>query len=165
MLRIGFALGMFLLVTATIPAATVTIRSGNGSIGATDASVHFLLGPSSGDFGHVFTPSDFLNAQTGPPAFIVTPNSLWIPNLSSDPLAKWVGANANAGVGNGNTALYAMSFTAPATAFSSATLVLNYSADDGIGESGGGGTNFNTGVYLNGTAICGFRGMAISVPK
>lgn len=137
------------------PTQTITVRSGNGTLGGTDAAVHFLVGPYTGDFGHVFTASDFSAAQTAPAAFLVTPYPTWISSLTADPSAKWIGnTNANVGLWDGNTALYAVSFTVPA-AFSSATLVLNYAVDDYIGESSYGGANFNTGVYLNGAAICG----------
>ena len=77
-------------------AATVTVRSGNGSIGGTDAYVRFLIGPSFGPFGHVFTAADFASAQTGPPAFILAPNPLWISGLSEDPFAQWIGTSLDA---------------------------------------------------------------------
>jgi len=139
--------------TLALHAQTVTVRSGNGTIGGTDSSIHFLLGPSSGHFGHVFTASDFSAVQTGPAAFIVTPNPLWISSLPADLSAKWVGTNADAGCCNGNTALYAVSFTVPA-AFGSATLVLNYAADDAVGDTVI-NNGPNSGVYLNGSATCG----------
>ena len=144
--------GTWLLTAPT----TITVRSGNGAVGGSDALIHFLLGPSAGDFDHLFTASDFSAAQTGPAAFIVSPAPYWISSLPADPSAKWIGTNANAvpPLGAGNTALYAVSFTVPA-AFSSATLVLNFAVKDWIGESASGVTNFNTGVYLNGAAICG----------
>jgi hypothetical protein len=140
-----------LLTTAMASTETVTVRTGNGPVGGRDAAVTFLLGPQTGSFGRAFTSADFANAQTGPNAYIVSPNPLWIPGLSADS-AKWIGTNANSGLGVGNTALYAVSFqiTNP---FANATLELSDAADDGIGEAAGGGPN--TGVYLNGTAVCG----------
>src|SRR5579863_2749576 len=147
-------LAIVLLSTLLVTAATVTVRSGNGAIGGTDASIHFLLGPPIGDFGHLFTPTDFSNAQNGTPAYILSPNPLWIRGLSPDPSAQWIGTNPNASSGPGNTALYALRVQVP-TAFSFAALTLVWAADDGIGETAGGGPSPNTGIYLNGTAICG----------
>jgi|SRR5579863_5150173 len=134
--------------TLALDAQTVSVRSGNGSISGTDTSVHFLPGPSTGAFGHVLSASDFSAAQTGPAAFIVTPNPLWISSLTADESAKWIGANANAGCCSGNTALYAVSFQV-AGAFTSATLELFYAVDDAIGDG------LNTGIYLNGRVACG----------
>jgi hypothetical protein len=131
---------------------TITVRSGNGSPGGLDSAVTFLPGPSYGDFGHAFTPGDFSAAQTGAAAFIDPPNGAWVSSLPADPPAQWIGTNANAGTQPANTALYAVSFNIPA-AVGSAGLSLSYAADDGIGEAFDGGPN--TGVYLNGTPICG----------
>jgi uncharacterized protein (TIGR03437 family) len=142
---------LWLTVTSFGRAETVTVRSGNGPVGGTDSSATFLLGPPTGVFGHAFTSTDFSGAQTGPAAFIVSPNPLWIPGLPSDPSAQWIGTNPDAGCCQGNTALYAISFQIT-SAFTTATLTLNWAADDGIGEAGFGP---NTGVYLNGTGICG----------
>lgn len=133
-----------LLAGSLASAATVTVRSGNGSIGGRDGSVTFLLGPSVGDFSRSFTSTDFSNAQSGPPAFIVSRNPLWISRLPSDPLAQWIGTNPNA-ASSGNTALYAISFQI-GSAFSSATLTLHYAADDT--------PSFLGGLFLNGTAVC-----------
>lgn len=137
--------GLVPLTAAIASAQTVTVRSGNGSVGGRDAAVTFLLGPPTGDFNHLFTATDFSNAQAGPAAFIVTPNPAWIPKLPSDPSAQWIGTNSDAG-SSGNTALYAVAFTI-ANPFSSATLTLNFAVDDGIGAT-------NPGILLNGTAIC-----------
>ena len=142
-----------LLIAASLTAdETVVVRSGNGPIGGTDSEVTFLLGPPTGNFGHAFTPSDFSNVQSGPAAFIVNPNPLWIPGLSADASAQWIGTNSDASLGSGNTALYGTSFQINSP-LSSATITLSYAADDGIGEAAGGGPN--TGIYLNGVPVCG----------
>src|SRR5580692_12181074 len=100
-----------LLIAASLAAdETVVVRSGNGTLGGTDSAVHFLLGPPTGNFGHAFTQIDFSDVQSGPAAFIVSPNPLWISGLSADASAKWIGSNPNAGLGSGNTALYGISF-------------------------------------------------------
>jgi uncharacterized protein (TIGR03437 family) len=127
-------------------AQTVTVRSGNGIVGGRDSSVTFLLGPADTDFSSSFTQADFSDAQHGPAAFIIPPNPLWVPGLSADPNAKWIGTSSSSSSVQGNTALYAISFTIPST-FSSATLTLNYAVDDGLGT-------VQPGLYLNGQAVC-----------
>src|SRR5207247_1873728 len=112
-----------LLFPATITTDAVTVRSGNG--------VTFLLGPSAGDFGSPFSAADFSAARSGPATVEIGPNPLWIPGLVSDPSARWIGTNADAGCCQGNTGLYAAKFTIP-TGFSSAILTLDWAADDGI---------------------------------
>lgn len=144
-----FAFGLLPLLAAS--AETVTIRSGNGAVGGTDASIRLLLGPSTGNFGHAFTANDFSAAQNAPAAFIVNPNPLWISGLGADPSAKWISAKADPRVGN--TALYAVSFSV-LNAFSAANMVLNYAVDDAIGDTVI-NNGPNTGIYINGLAACG----------
>lgn len=127
-------------------AETVMVRSGNGSVGQRDNEVTFLLGPPNSDFGAPFLSADFLNAQNGPAALIVSPNPLWISGLNEDTSAKWIGTNPNSEF-SGNTALYAVPFLLT-NAFSSATLTLHYAADDTLAFEGFGG------IFLNGTAVC-----------
>ena len=126
-------------------AATVTVRSGNGTIGGRDASITFLQGPADTDFASPFTQTDFTNAQNGPAAFILSPWAGWVPSLSADPSAKWIGSSSISSSSQGNTALYAISFTIP-NAFSSATLTLNFAVDDNLGK-------FGEGLYLNGNPL------------
>ena len=58
------------LFTASLATAeTVTVRSGNGTVGARDSAVTFLLGPTVQDFSSPFTSTDFSGAQQGPAAF------------------------------------------------------------------------------------------------
>jgi hypothetical protein len=48
--------GTLLLLTASLGnTETVTVRSGNGNVGARDSAVTFLLGPADTDFSHPFT--------------------------------------------------------------------------------------------------------------
>lgn len=144
--------GTLLLTSLILNAETVTVRSGNGTVGGRDSAVTFLPGPPTGNFGHLFTSADFASARSGPAAFIVAPDPLWVSGLADDPSAKWIGTNASASTSEGNTALYAVSFTIQ-NPFTSASMTLDWAADDGIGEGAGAGPN--TGVYLNGNAVCG----------
>lgn len=144
-------LNILSILTASFACAeTVTIRSGNGSVGTRDSFISFLLGPDASDFSSPLTVTDFANAQTGPAAYIPTPgpcqvcgpNFHWASQLPSDPKAQWVGTNATAGTVQGNTALYAQSFQIT-DVVSSATLVLHYAVDDAL-----------FGVYVNGISVC-----------
>jgi uncharacterized protein (TIGR03437 family) len=150
---IALRLSALLIAAFWANAETVTVRSGNGPLGGTDGAVTFLLGPSVGPFNHTFASGDFAIAQTGPAAFIVSPNPLWISGLPSDPSAQWIGTDPSAGVSYGNTALYAIPFQIT-SGFSSATLTINYAVDDAIGDSVI-DSGPNTGVYLNGSPACG----------
>ncbi|MGA2770097.1 MAG: IPT/TIG domain-containing protein [Bryobacteraceae bacterium] len=143
----AYRFGALLLLMAPLAIAeSVTVRSGNGSVGARDSAVTFLLGPADTDFSHPFTSTDFSSAQNGPAAFIVSRNASWISGLSVDSAASWIGTNANAASSQGNTALYAIRFTI-ANTFSTSSLTMHYAVDDSLGGT-------NPGVYLNGTAIC-----------
>jgi len=149
-----FCLTALLLIGGIIASAeTVTVRSGNGPVGGDDSAVTFLLGPPSGPFNHAFTSADFASAQSGPAAFILSQTPYWISGLSSDPSAHWIGTDPSAGFSQGNTALYAVSFQIT-SAFTSATLALYYAEDDAIGDTVV-NNGPNTGVYLNGSAVCG----------
>ncbi len=140
-----------LIAASSACAETVTVRSGTNG---TDTQVHFLLGPPTGGFGHTFTTADFSSAQNGPAAFIIPTNPGWAPFLSVDTLARWIGTNSNAEM-SGNTALYAISFQIT-SAFSGASMNLNYFVDDGIGDSG------NTGVYIKERRSAEIRFRAVS---
>lgn len=128
----------------SLNAETVAVRSGNGSVGARDSAVTFLVGPATGDFPNPLGPADFVNAQHGTPAFIVNRNPSWIPALAEDASAKWIGPSANA-ASSGATALYATSFTISAP-FEGANITIHYASDDT--------PSFSGGVFLNGTVIC-----------
>jgi uncharacterized protein (TIGR03437 family) len=144
---------LWLVVLSLLNAETVTVRSGNGSVGGRDSSVTFLVGPANGDFGKAFAPADFSGAQNGPAAYILSRNPLWIAALSSDPSAKWIGTNSSAASFQGNTALYAVKLTITSP-FTSAVLTLHYAVDDALGGQNN-AQQPNPGVYLNGAAICG----------
>ena len=46
-------------------ADTVTLRSGNGSVGGQDRAIAMLKGPANGAFGHAFSSTDFTNEHRG----------------------------------------------------------------------------------------------------
>jgi len=117
---------------------SVTVKSGSG--------VTFLdSGLTSTDFSSPFTAANFVAAQTGKSAFVLTSTPYYITSLPSGPGAVWLGTNSTAGTNVGDTALYAVSFniTDP---FSSAALNLYYAVDNELGGK-------NAGIYLNGIAL------------
>jgi len=133
-----------MVLTLAAQASIITLHSGNGSVGSNDSLISFLDGPNSTDFASAFTPGNFTSAQGGPAAFIVSPNGAWVPSLTEDAAAKWIGTNSGA-ASSGDTALYAMSFTL-ANPVISAAIALHYATDNSLGLS-------NPGLYLNGTAV------------
>jgi PEP-CTERM motif len=143
----GWAVAIVLSWACSARGEIITLRSGNGTVGSNDSLVNMLVGPADSAFASAFTAANFTSAQTGPDAFIISPNGAWISGLISDSQSKWIGTSAGA-ASEGSTALYAISFVLSAP-FSSATLDLHYAVDNVLG----GGPN--QGVFLNGTAISG----------
>ena len=118
---------------STASADMITVES--------SSAVTFLdSGSTTTDFPAPFTPAQFAAAQTGPAAFVLASTPLYIP-ASDISGALWIGTNANAGVGTGDTALYAISFGLP-SAVSAASLTLTYAVDNDLGDT-------NAGIYIN----------------
>ncbi len=116
---------------------SITLRSGNGTIGSQDAQVRFL---AYGAFGNITpTAADFVAVQTGTFAHIVTPFGTYDPKLSTDPLAQWVATTPTL---SGGSALYAIPFTVTDSVIGSASLDLGYAVDNAL-----------NGVYINGMPI------------
>jgi len=139
-MRIQFVLGLTVIAASCVSATTITVVSGNGSVGSADSQIHFLGGPANTDFG-AFTPASFTSAQIGSFAQIINPHPSWNATIAG---AQWIGDNAGA-AGGGSTDLYAISFNVP-TAFSSASISINLAVDNQLG-----GTNLP--VYLNGNGL------------
>ena len=139
--KLPFRAFLILGLTAVLAYAdqTITVRSGNGSVGSRDSQVHVLRYGRSADI----TPAaaDFTTAQTAPFAYIVAPDATYVPSLPSDPAAKWIATTAGL---TGESALYAISFQVTQTVIAAATLDLPYAVDNAI-----------NGVYLNGSPISG----------
>lgn len=145
-------MGVFSLGSAS--AAVISLTSGTGAIGGTDANVTMLVGPAVGPFAAAFTTTDFTNAVAGPAAFIVANHAAWTPTLTGYVGAQWVSTNALGSAtlainpAGANSALYAMSFNivGPVT---SAVLDLSFAVDNYLGSA------LNAGIFLNGNAIAG----------
>jgi hypothetical protein len=144
MKRLAFC---FVTIVISLPIAradSITVNSGAG--------VTFLnSGSTTTDFSSPFSAANFSSAQTGTAAFVLTSTPFYIPSLPAAPAAKWIGTNATAGTGAGDTALYAISFDVP-DAFTTASLTLDYAVDNELGRS-------NAGIYLNGIALTGSTGI------
>jgi hypothetical protein len=127
-------------------AASLSMAYGDSVTITSGASVTFLdSGLTSTDFSTPFTTANFAAARTGQSAFVLTSTPYWITSLPSGPGAVWLGTNSTAGVGSGDTALYAISFNI-ADPFSAAALNLYYAVDNELGGK-------NAGIYLNGIAL------------
>ncbi len=127
-------------VFSSLPACAATI-----TLNSSSAVTYLNSGLTTTDFPAPFTAANFTSAQTGPAASVLTSTPFYVSSLTNGPGAVWIGTNPTAGVGTGDTALYAISFNIP-SAVSSASLNLYYAVDNILGES-------NPGIYINGTAL------------
>lgn len=126
----------------------IHLRSGNGSPGSADALVTFAVGPDNGEFPPgSFTPALFSAAEDGPSAVVCSglPGS-YTPSLPSDPAARWISTDADPG--NGFSAVYAISFMAPAHTIA-ATLDVRVALDNYLGWAA------DAGVWINGQPVNG----------
>lgn len=146
------------VVTASEASAeSVSLRSGNGSVGGLDSLVHMLVGPADSEFAASFTADNFAAARTGAAAYITNPHPAWGSGLAGDGTSQWITTNSN-GVSEGSTALYAIDFNLNEVA-SSASLELHIVVDNFLGG------NLNQGVYLNGTAVSGNTAFIAGFPS
>ena len=89
---------------------SITLRSGNGTVGLIDSQIRLLTGPENAAFTTALTPANFTSAATGSSASIISPNAIWLATLPSDPSAKWISTGPG-GATEGGTALYAIQFS------------------------------------------------------
>jgi len=107
--RSSLFVAALLVSTTVVNAQTITLVSGNGSIGTRDPNTIFSI-----DNGATFTN-----------AFIITPNVLY----GSLPGANWIGVQADAAGPANSTNLYHTSFTLP-LGFTSPSFSISILADD-----------------------------------
>jgi len=152
-----FAASVLLVAAAAAaPAAaeTIVLRSGQvsgfpGTPGQFDSIITFGNTVTSGPLsGSPFVAADF-NAAATNPAICITPHSAWIPSLTFDPLARWIGTGMYPGttLGASSSTLYRVPFTVTTVGITGATISLAWSADDGLGDIVWGGAN-PIGAYL-----------------
>jgi hypothetical protein len=141
-------------------AETINLRSGYDESGnapwpvsALDTNITQInVGSPFVGFGSAFAAGDFTAAQTGGVAVVVAPIAFaWIPTLPSDSLARWISVDSGYG---GGSALYAVPFivNTPTANISSASVSVEWAADDSLGDFAFGGPN-PTGAYLNGVPL------------
>lgn len=119
----------------------ITLRSGNGTAGGTDANITLLQGPFFAAFGV----AEYASAAAGVPAEIIPSGSYgWAPTLSNDPLAQWISTSQ---AGTGPPSLYAMPFTVMTPAIGLATITINMHVDDFLGDA------INVGISVNAMPI------------
>jgi len=138
-MRTGSILGFVIAISIPgVYADSITVNS--------SAAVTFLnSGLTSTDFPSPFNAANFMAAQTGPSAALLSSTPFYVGSLSSAPAAQWIGVDATAGTTTADTALYAISFDIP-DPFSSGSLNLFYAVDNELGGT-------NAGIYLNGKAL------------
>ncbi len=144
-------LGVLLAAGTALATETITVRSGNGSVGGMDGAVRFVPGPPNSGIASAFTPADFLAARLGTSAAIVARNSAWTTGLVADAAARWVAPTA-AGASEGSSALYAIEFLVGTAQPGLTTLDLDYAVDNVLGFGP------NVGVYVNEVPMAGSTG-------
>ena len=135
-----------LLAPSPSGATTITLRSGNGSIGSADGKITMLWAPTGAPFSTTFTSADFAAARSGPGATITdTRSETWKAALDSDPMARWVFD------GRDGTALYAIDFTLTASMLGAVSLDFEFLIDNQLGD-----TN-NEGLFVNEHPLVGSK--------
>lgn len=97
-----------------------------------------------------FTAADFNNTVSNP-AVVITPYTSWIPGLTFDPQARWIGSGIWAfsppPYGAPSSTLYRVPFTVTTVGITGATISIAWSSDDTLGDVLYGGAN-PVGAYL-----------------
>lgn len=154
-----FAASVLLVAAAAaapVAAETIVLRSGQvsgfpGTPGQFDSTMTFGSTVGSGPLsGSPFTAADFNAAATNPALCIVPYPFGWLPSLTFDPQARWVGTgffDASTQWGASSSTLYRVPFTVTTSGITSASISLSWAADDGLGDLAWGGAN-PIGAYL-----------------
>jgi len=127
-------------------ASTITLHSGNGTIGTTDSLITMFLGPADLPFSAAFTSTDFAAARSGLGATITHQEAgVWKVVLDSDPTAKWIRNGPHA------TALYAIDFTLTSSMLAAVSLDFTFLVDNQLGDS------INEGLFVNEFPLVGSK--------
>lgn len=170
-------LAMAIAAGAAHASQIINLRSGQvggfpGIAGQPDDIVTWRPGTPGGApaSGSVFGGADFTGANTGAPAHVINPVSVWTPGIS-DPLARWINwdgyfVNPDGSPGSGNgvagSVLYAVPFFVTTSSVTFANIKLEYAVDDYLGDSLFGGPNPD-GLYINGIPT-GYSGGSYATP-
>lgn len=141
-------------VVAAHGVETITLRSGQvgavpGSPGGIDDTVTCSTPPGSGAFSaSPFTTSDF-NGAAANAAIVIQPVSVWLPALTYDPQARWIGTRflQNSQFGAPGSTIYRVPFNVTTVGITGATLDIAWASDDTLGDQAFGGAN-PFGAYL-----------------
>lgn len=147
-----------LLVLGFVAAAqaveVITLRSGQvsgvpGTPGGLDDTVTFSTPPGSGALSaSPFVAADF-NAAAANQAIVIQPVGVWLPALSFDPQARWIGTALLQGspFGAPGSTIYRVPFTVTTVGITGASFSIGWAADDTLGDQAFGGAN-PFGAYI-----------------
>lgn len=145
-----------LALASMASAQVITLRSGqSGGLPGTPGQLDDVMTWGGALFGsgpysaNPFTAADF-NNTTANPAVVIQPHPAWIPGLTFDPQARWVGTrliSPDFPMGDASSTLYRVPFLVTATGITSAFISIAWAADDGMGDISYGGPN-PVGAYL-----------------
>ncbi|MBI1190181.1 MAG: hypothetical protein GC200_05800 [Tepidisphaera sp.] len=151
-----FVAGLVVLgaVAAAQGVETITLRSGQvggvpGLPGGIDDTVTCSTPPGSGAFSaSPFTTADF-NGAAANPAIVIQPVGVWLPALTYDPQARWIGTRFLQGsqYGAPGSTIYRVPFNVTTVGITGATLDIAWAADDSLGDQAFGGAN-PFGAYI-----------------
>ena len=128
---------------------TITLISGNGSVGNTDSDITMFVGPVSAPFGSAFVAQDFTDAINGGSPNILNPHPAYKATLDNDATAKYISTSIDPTL-DGSTALFAQPFEVDCVAgVASADLLLDLHVDNNLGDS------INEGLFINGNPVSG----------
>lgn len=152
--RVSLTLALVGALAAAASAETITLRSGQvgGNPGSpTQFDDIMTFGPTvpTGPLSaNPFTAADF-NATTANPAMLINPYTSWLPALTYDPQARWVGTGLYIfdNLGAPSSTLYRVPFNVTTASITSASISIAWSADDSLGDLLYGGAN-PIGAYL-----------------
>ncbi len=143
-------LALLIALPLAASAETLTLHSGNGTIGTADAEITVLAGSAGVPLSSApFSAADFDSACSAAFAKVVAPYGPWLIGISCNSDAKWIGVDALA---SPSSALYCQPFDVETCCIDSATLTLCWVTDDTLGDASHGGANPD-GVYINGVAV------------
>lgn len=152
------SLALISAVCSAAHAETITLRSGQvgglpGLATQFDDTVTFgstvPTGPLSAS---PFTAADF-NASSANPAIVINPYTVWLPSLTFDSQARWIGTGLYndpvnpPNLGAPSSALYRAPFNVSTTGITSASISIAFACDDNLGDQLFGGAN-PIGAYL-----------------
>ncbi len=147
-----------LLVLAAASAANavevITLRSGQvsgvpGAPGGLDDIVTFSTSPGSGALSaSPFVAADF-NAAAANQAIVIAPVGVWLPALTFDPQARWIGTGflPNSNYGAPGSTIFRVPFNVSTVGITGATISVAWASDDTLGDTLFGGAN-PEGAYL-----------------